>query len=144
MAEADRTPRHPRHGLDENLLTPVRLSLMAAIGDAEVDFLTLRDVLETSDSVLSKAVAHLSEAGYLKVRKGLRGESPAHLGDGDRAGPAGLRDARAGAGGHRPHGRTDRTRDRPAIDEATHRNTASAPRRPDSVAANGSASPRSP
>lgn len=78
MAEADRTsaPRHPRHALDENLLTPIRLSLMAAIGEAEVDFLTLRDVLETTDSVLSKAIAHLSEVGYLKVRKGFVGNRP--------------------------------------------------------------------
>jgi DNA-binding MarR family transcriptional regulator len=78
MAEADRgsRPRHPRHARDENLLPPIRLSLMAAVGEAEVDFLTLRDVLDTSDSVLSKAIAHLSEAGYLKVRKGYVGNRP--------------------------------------------------------------------
>ena len=78
MTEADRPspPSHPRHGREENLLTPIRLSLMAAVSRAEVDFLTLRDVLEASDSVLSKAIAHLSDAGYVKVRKGFVGNRP--------------------------------------------------------------------
>ena len=62
---------HPRHNLDDALLTPLRFSVMAALtADAEIDFQSLRDLLETEDSALSKAIGHLSAAGYVAVRKG--------------------------------------------------------------------------
>ncbi|GAB3119865.1 transcriptional regulator [Glaciibacter psychrotolerans] len=62
---------HPRHSLDDALLTPLRFSVMAALAtDAEIDFAALRDLLETEDSALSKAITHLKAAGYLDVRKG--------------------------------------------------------------------------
>ena len=68
---------HPRHGLDGALLTPLRFSLMAALGpDAEIDFTTLRQLLETDDSALSKAIATLSAAGYVAVRKGYVANRP--------------------------------------------------------------------
>lgn len=68
---------HPRHDLDPAFQTPMRFSLVAALGkDTEVDFGTLRDMLEASDSALSKAVAHLEAAGYLKVVKGYVGNRP--------------------------------------------------------------------
>lgn len=68
---------HPRHDLDEALLTPVRLSLMAALaGDVELDFATLRELLEAEDSVLSKSISHLEKAGYVKVTKGYVGPRP--------------------------------------------------------------------
>ena len=68
---------HPRHGLDDALLTPLRFSLMAALGtDAEIDFSTLRELLETEDSALSKGIATLSAVGYVSVRKGYVANRP--------------------------------------------------------------------
>lgn len=68
---------HPRHGLDELLLTPLRYSLLAAVGtDTEVDFGTLKALLETQDSPLSKAIATLGRAGYLEIRKGYADNRP--------------------------------------------------------------------
>jgi DNA-binding MarR family transcriptional regulator len=58
-------------GLDAHIVAPARLKLMTtltAVSDAE--FATVRDALEVSDSVLSKHVAVLEEAGYVKRRKG--------------------------------------------------------------------------
>jgi len=75
MTNASR--RHPRHELDPALLTPLRFSLMAALGtDTEIDFATLRHLLETDDSALSKAIATLSTAGYVRVRKGYVANRP--------------------------------------------------------------------
>jgi DNA-binding MarR family transcriptional regulator len=68
---------HPRHRLDDAFQTPLRFSLMAALGPhTEIDFQTLRDVLETEDSNLSKAISHLEKAGYVKVTKGYVGNRP--------------------------------------------------------------------
>lgn len=71
------TPAHPRHGLDDTLGHPVRFSLMAAlVRTDEIDFATLRDHLQVSDSVLSKQVTALEAAGYVAVRKGFIGKRP--------------------------------------------------------------------
>lgn len=44
---------------------------MAAVGaDAELDFATLGHIIQSQDSALSKAITHLSQAGYVAVRKG--------------------------------------------------------------------------
>lgn len=68
---------HPRHDLDEALLTPVRLSIMAALGgDVERDFASLRDLIESDDSAVSKAISHLERVGYVKVTKGYIGARP--------------------------------------------------------------------
>ncbi|KAM9862478.1 transcriptional regulator [Leucobacter sp. BZR 635] len=68
---------HPRHELDSAFHTPLRFSLMAALSDgAVIDFGTLRELLETEDSPLSKSVAHLEAAGYVKVTKGYVGKRP--------------------------------------------------------------------
>lgn len=68
---------HPRHKLDDALLTPLRFSVMAALrADIEIDFATLRDLLETDDSALSKAISTLSTAAYVAVRKGYVGNRP--------------------------------------------------------------------
>jgi DNA-binding MarR family transcriptional regulator len=68
---------HPRHRLDEVIHTPVRLSIVAALDDVdEVAFSHLRDAIEVSDSVLSKHVTRLEDAGYVKVRKGYVGKRP--------------------------------------------------------------------
>lgn len=43
---------------------------MAALGDGmELDFATLRDVLQCGDSPLSKAITHLQAADYVFARK---------------------------------------------------------------------------
>ncbi|MCT9932907.1 transcriptional regulator [Planotetraspora sp. A-T 1434] len=61
---------HPRHELDEVIHAPVRLSIMAALAAAEkADFRFLRDTIEVSDSLLSKHILTLEEAGYIRVEK---------------------------------------------------------------------------
>ncbi len=68
---------HPRHELDELIHAPVRLSLMAALAAADsVDFRYLRDLVEVSDSLLSKHLATLERAGYVAMRKGYEGKRP--------------------------------------------------------------------
>jgi DNA-binding MarR family transcriptional regulator len=80
---------HPRHQLVEALLTPVRFSAMAALGSgAEVDFATLRDLIETDDSALSKAISRLEADHYIGVRKGYVANKPRTW---LRATPAGLK-----------------------------------------------------
>ena len=70
-------PGHPRHQLNDTLAHPVRFSLTAALAQAdEIDFATLRDHLQVSDSVLSKQATALESAGYIKVRKGYIGKRP--------------------------------------------------------------------
>lgn len=61
---------HPRHELDDVIHAPVRLSIMAALAAAEkADFRFLRDTIEVSDSLLSKHLLTLEEAGYVHVKK---------------------------------------------------------------------------
>lgn len=68
---------HPRHHLDPAFQTPIRFSLMAALGrHTEIDFGTLRDLLEADDSSLSKAISHLQKEGYVKAVKGYVGTRP--------------------------------------------------------------------
>ena len=70
-------PRHPRHGLDDQLNAPVRLSLLALLAQVEnAEFGTVRDALDVSDSVLSKQVSQLESAGYVYVKKGYVGKRP--------------------------------------------------------------------
>lgn len=58
--------------LDPHFVAPARLTLatmLTAVSAAE--FSTLREGLQVSDSVLSKHVSALAEAGYVKSRKGV-------------------------------------------------------------------------
>ncbi|WP_394253496.1 winged helix-turn-helix domain-containing protein [Arthrobacter pityocampae] len=74
---APTTPGHPRHQLDDALGHPVRFSLAAALAQTEeIDFGTLRDHLQVSDSVLSKQATALESAGYVTIRKGYIGKRP--------------------------------------------------------------------
>lgn len=60
------------HGLDATLQAPTRLQLMTMLtAVSEAEFSTLRESLEVSDSVLSKQVTVLTEAGYVRSRKGV-------------------------------------------------------------------------
>jgi DNA-binding MarR family transcriptional regulator len=59
-------------GLDPLIHAPARLQLVAMLSSvSEAEFATLRDALDVSDSVLSKHVSALVEAGYLHSRKGV-------------------------------------------------------------------------
>jgi DNA-binding MarR family transcriptional regulator len=68
------TGHHPRLSLDPLIHRPITLSVTAALSSVdEADFATVRDIVQVSDSVLSKQITSLEEAGYLKVRKGFVG-----------------------------------------------------------------------
>jgi len=68
---------HPRHRLDDVIHQPVRFSIVATLAAAEeAEFSFVRDTVEVSDSVLSKQVAVLENAGYVGVRKGHVGKRP--------------------------------------------------------------------
>jgi DNA-binding MarR family transcriptional regulator len=71
------TVTHPRHGLDDRLTNPVRLSIVAALASVEqAEFALVRDSIEITDPALSKQVALLEEAGYVAVDKGRVGRRP--------------------------------------------------------------------
>ena len=58
--------------LDALLQAPSRLKLMTLLtAVSEAEFSTLRDSLDVSDSVLSKHVSALANAGYVRSRKGV-------------------------------------------------------------------------
>lgn len=57
--------------LDAVIHAPNRLHICAVLMPLEeAEFQMLRETLAISDSVLSKQLAHLEQAGYIKVRKG--------------------------------------------------------------------------
>jgi DNA-binding transcriptional ArsR family regulator len=57
-------------GLDGTLHAPARLQIAALLARVEeAEFATIRDIVEVSDSVLSKHLAALGDAGYVKLRK---------------------------------------------------------------------------
>ena len=61
---------HPRHALDDLLIHPVRLSIMAALVTVErADFAAIRDIVEITDPALSKQIALLEAGGYLDIGK---------------------------------------------------------------------------
>lgn len=68
---------HPRHRLDALIHAPIRLSIMAVLDSVgKADFKLARDTVEVSDSVLSRQVSQLEEAGYVRVQKGYVGKRP--------------------------------------------------------------------
>lgn len=68
---------HPRHGLNQTLLSPVRLSIVAALSEVErADFKSLGAVIELSDSTLSKNLATLEEQGMVGIEKGRLNRKP--------------------------------------------------------------------
>ena len=57
-------------GIEPLFQPPARLQLMAALAACdEAEFATLRDILDVSDSVLSKHLAALSEADLVALKK---------------------------------------------------------------------------
>ncbi|MBO9532426.1 MAG: transcriptional regulator [Solirubrobacteraceae bacterium] len=60
----------PEPGLDPVIHAAPRLKAMAMLAAVDVvEFARIRDALEVSDSVLSKHLAALNEAGYVENRK---------------------------------------------------------------------------
>jgi DNA-binding MarR family transcriptional regulator len=59
--------------IDPHIHPPARLRLVTMLtAVTEVEFVTLRQALEVSDSVLSKHLSALAEVGYVRSRKGTR------------------------------------------------------------------------
>ena len=57
-------------GLDAVIHAPNRLQICCMLAGVDtIDFATLREALDVSESVLSKHIRTLEEAGYLKVSK---------------------------------------------------------------------------
>ncbi|PBC85687.1 transcriptional regulator [Streptomyces sp. 2224.1] len=66
---------HPRKSLDSVIHSPVRFSIAAALASVdEADFKTLREAIEITAPALSKQIALLEQAGYVKVRKAFVGK----------------------------------------------------------------------
>ena len=77
MTAATSPGRHPRHGLDDVIHAPIRFSIVATLSGVDrADFSFVRDTVEISDSALSKQIAVLEQAGYVKVKKGYVGKRP--------------------------------------------------------------------
>lgn len=56
--------------LDPVIHAPIRLQIMAFLaGVSEAEFAVLKDAAEVSDSVLSKHLSQLEDAGYVGARK---------------------------------------------------------------------------
>lgn len=61
---------HPRHELEPLLQHSIRLSVAAVLsGVPKARFAYVRDAVQVSDSVLSKQVTALEDAGYVAVSK---------------------------------------------------------------------------
>jgi DNA-binding MarR family transcriptional regulator len=59
--------------LDPLIHAPARLQVVTTLSAvSEAEFATLRAVLDVSDSVLSKHLSALADAGYVRSRKGVR------------------------------------------------------------------------
>jgi DNA-binding MarR family transcriptional regulator len=59
--------------LDPLIHAPARLQVVTTLSAvSEAEFATLRAVLEVSDSVLSKHISALADAGYVHTRKAVR------------------------------------------------------------------------
>ena len=59
-------------GLDPQVHAPARLQLLSMLSTvSQAEFATLRGALDVSDSVLSKHLTALGDAGYVRSRKGV-------------------------------------------------------------------------
>ncbi|SDI99223.1 transcriptional regulator [Frankineae bacterium MT45] len=59
-------------GLDPVIHPPARLQVVTTLSAVtEAEFATLREILDVSDSVLSKHISALADAGYVRTRKGV-------------------------------------------------------------------------
>jgi len=71
------TEQHARFRLDEVIHSPIRFSIVAALAKVDsAEFSAVRDAVQVSDSVLSKQMTLLEQAGYVRVKKGYVGKRP--------------------------------------------------------------------
>lgn len=71
------TSPHPRLDLVEQFTHPIRLSIAAGLSGVErLEFKAVRDAVQVSDSVLSRQVSQLEDAGVVGVEKGFVGKRP--------------------------------------------------------------------
>ena len=60
----------PLEGFEPLLQAPVRLQVISILAQAqEAEFARLKDITGTSDSVMSKHLSALAEAGFIALRK---------------------------------------------------------------------------
>ncbi|HRC12532.1 MAG: transcriptional regulator [Actinomycetales bacterium] len=77
MTERAEQAQHARFRLDDVIHSPIRFSIVAALAKVDsAEFSAVRDTVQVSDSVLSKQVTLLEQAGYVDVKKGYVGKRP--------------------------------------------------------------------
>ncbi|QQE13519.1 transcriptional regulator [Planctomycetota bacterium] len=68
------------HELDKVIHQPARLKIMAMLnvlpGDADVDFVYVRDELKMTDGNLGSHLTKLEDAGYVRIKKVFEGKKP--------------------------------------------------------------------
>ncbi len=68
---------HQRHALNHTLNAPIRVSIMAVLMSVDdIEFQTLRDTVDLTDSALSKQLAVLQAVDYIELIKGYAGKWP--------------------------------------------------------------------
>jgi len=68
---------HPTSRLDPAIHQPARLGILTAACETKrIDFVSLRDLLDLTDGNLSRHVATLEKAGYIKTEKTFEGRKP--------------------------------------------------------------------
>ena len=68
---------HPTTRLDPAIHQPARLGILTATSETtRIDFVSLRDLLDLTDGNLSRHLATLEKAGYIKTTKAFEGRKP--------------------------------------------------------------------
>lgn len=68
---------HPTTRLDPAIHQPARLGILTAACETKrIDFVSLRDLLDLTDGNLSRHLATLETAGYVKSEKTFEGRKP--------------------------------------------------------------------
>lgn len=68
---------HPTTRLDPAIHQPARLGILTAACETKrIDFVSLRDLLDLTDGNLSRHLATLEKAGYVKSEKTFEGRKP--------------------------------------------------------------------
>ena len=69
-------------GFDAVLHPPARLQIAAVLAQAQdAEFALLKEITGASDSVMSKHLSALAEAGYVTLRKAATGGRQRHMGE---------------------------------------------------------------
>lgn len=83
---------HPSRRLDDAVHQRTRLGILAVLCEGgRADFPYLRDTLELTDGNLSRNIARLEDAGYVRVQKVFEGRRPRTWLSATRAGRAALK-----------------------------------------------------